>query len=455
MKNIKQFFVSENETVKNTMRIIDKGAIQMAIVTDKEMKLLGVISNGDIRRAIIGGTGVNEPITKIYNRNPVSCQKGTSKMEIIRLLKKTNMCVPVIDKNKKVVDLALPEADTLLFLSSKNMKKKSLNRILVIGGGGYIGSLLVRRLLDKGYKVRVLDRFIYDINSLEDLNNDRLEIYNGDTRHIEVLTEAAKDVDAVVHLAELVGDPAVALNPKMSQEINYFATSMIASVCKYYQINRFVYVSSCSVYGLSTDDQILTEKSDLNPVSLYAKLKIESEQILLSLADENFSPTILRLATVFGMSYRPRFDLVVNLLTAKALKQKKITVFGGKQWRPFIHVKDVGKAILKVLEAPLEKVCNQIYNVGDDSLNYRIIEIGEIIKKEVPSAELLIQDGGDDARDYKVSFDKIHNELDFKIDINIKKGIKEIIKKLQDDEFDDFENPRYSNVKYIKHKFNI
>ena len=282
------------------------------------------------------------------------------------------------------------------------------------------------------------------------MEHPSLEIIRGDTRHIETLTRCLDDVDAVVHLAELVGDPACALNPILTQETNYFATLLIASICKYYQINRFIYLSSCSVYGDSGEEGRLIEESALNPMSLYAKMKISSENTLRELTDDNFMPTILRLSTVYGHSHRPRFDLVVNTLTAKALKDGKITIFGGNQWRPNVHVADVAKAIILVLEASLDKVGKQIFNVGSDEQNYTILEIGKLINEEVPSASLIVEDKVSDRRNYRVSFKKIRETLNFKPDNSLKDGIREIIAALNTGKVEHYQHPKYHNIKFLE-----
>ena len=208
-----------------------------------------------------------------------------------------------------------------------------------------------------------------------------------------------------MHLGEIVGDPACSLNDNFTVDVNFMATKNITEICLLYGIRRLIFASSCSVYGIS--DRILSEESDLNPVSLYARCKIESERVILSHATDNFSPTILRLATVFGASNRPRFDLVVNLLTAKAILDGEISLFGGKQWRPFVSVKDVVRAITCILKSHEEKVGGQIFNVGADHLNFRISEIGQHFKQLFPNIRIVVQDDINDTRSYHVNFSKI------------------------------------------------
>jgi FlaA1/EpsC-like NDP-sugar epimerase len=219
-----------------------------------------------------------------------------------------------------------------------NINTNKKDAILVIGGAGFLGSLLVRKLLKNNIKVNVLDLLLYGNTSIRDLYSyeKNLKVIKGDFRSIDKIYEAVDDVYCIVHLGGIVGDPACNIDPKLTFDVNLMATKMVAEVAKGSSINKFIFASSCSVYGAS--DEILNEKSMLSPLSLYAKTKLASEDLLLSMKSGNFSPLILRFATLFGLSYRPRFDLVINLFAAKAAIEKKISIFGGDQWRPFIHV---------------------------------------------------------------------------------------------------------------------
>ena len=234
---------------------------------------------------------------------------------------------------------------------------------------------------------------------------------------------AFKDVDAVVHLGEIVGDPACSLNPDFTIEVNYMATKTLAEACCYCGIRRFIFSSSCSVYG--ANDSQLSEESALNPVSLYARCKVESERAILAIKDDYFSPVILRLATVYGLSYRPRFDLVVNLLTAKAVIEKKIKIFGGEQWRPFVSINDAADAILCILRAEDRIVKREIFNIGSNEQNYKLQVIGELIKKALPDIDVGIIKDNIDKRNYRVKFDKLTNSMGFKCKDRI---IDEIVK---------------------------
>jgi len=453
MKELNKILVNQNATIKEAMRVIDRGSMKTAIVIDNSNKLCGMVTDGDIRRGILRGISIDEKISEVMNKNPIYAYTNTPKQEILNILKnKKILNLPLIDENNVVKDFViLSEGVDLSYFSRAPKIRSHLKKILVIGGAGYIGSVLVRKLLGKGYEVNVLDNFTYGKQSLEGIkSNPQLKIIEGDTRYINYVSEALQDVDAVVHLAEIVGDPACELDTRKTQEINYLATRTIALICKHFQINRLVYASSCSVYGASKGNELLNEESELNPVSLYAKMKIASEKALTEMRDENFLPTILRLSTVFGFSHRPRFDLVVNLLTAKALKENKITIFGGDQWRPNVHVADVANTIIKVLESPIDVVGGKTFNVGTEENNCTINKIGELIKEEVPSANVVIEDKEVDKRDYKVDFSRIRKTLGIRMRMSISDGIKEIKEAFEKNPDLDYTKNRYSNIKFLE-----
>jgi nucleoside-diphosphate-sugar epimerase len=209
-----------------------------------------------------------------------------------------------------------------------------------------------------------------------------------------------------------------------------------------------IFASTCSVYGAS--DGILNERSILNPVSLYASSKVASEKVLLSLADADFSPVILRFGTIYGLSGRTRFDLVINLLTAKAAIERQITVNGGNQWRPFVHVDDAALAVLMTLESPLQLVRSQIFNVGSDGQNYTIQQVAEIVKSVIPEAEVVEMDGGSDARNYRVSFSKIQKTIGFTPRWSVEQGVQQVLDAIMAGRIEDYRLPCYSNVKYLR-----
>lgn len=321
-------------------------------------------------------------------------------------------------------------------------------RALVIGGAGYIGSALLPMLLEKGYHVRVLDLLIYGEEPIRPwLDHPCLEVMQADFRQIDRVVNAMQDVDVVVHLGAIVGDPACALDEGLTTEINLMATRMIAEVAKGCGVRYFIFASTCGVYGAG--DQVLDEHSALKPVSLYARSKAASEKVLLQMADNNFAPVILRFGTLYGLSGRYRFDLAVNLLTAKALIDGEISIFGGNQWRPFVHVQDSARSIMHVLSAPLETVRGQIFNVGSDEQNYPIWKIGELIRSYVPDVNVVNRGDETDPNNYRVSFNKLRKVLGFTPIWTVEKGIEQVIEAIQTGQVRDYREPQYSNIKFL------
>lgn len=324
--------------------------------------------------------------------------------------------------------------------------------VLVTGGAGYIGNILVEKLLDRGYKVRVLDLMLFGDNALEGLkDNENLQILRGDIRHIKDLTYAIKNVNTVIHLAGIVGDPACSVNEQATQSVNVEATKAIMEICKYHNVERIIFASSCSVYGASKLPWV-NEGSILNPVSLYAKSRIDSEQIILNSANyfnrDRITPVILRFATVFGWSRRMRFDIVVNLFTAKAIIDKEITIYGGDQYRPFVHVQDVADACVMAFEADKDLVDRQIFNVGDNNLNFRISEVGETVAKIIPDTKIKYREYKEDNRTYRVSFDKINYVLGWRARWSLEEGVKEMKRMIEELGIRDYRESKYRNSTY-------
>ncbi|TFB10153.1 NAD-dependent epimerase/dehydratase family protein [Candidatus Marinimicrobia bacterium MT.SAG.2] len=326
---------------------------------------------------------------------------------------------------------------------------KLMGQVLVIGGCGYIGSVLCRKLLAEGYRVRVLDNLMFGMQSIDEISTyEDFEFQKGDFRDVESVVHAMKGIDKVVHLGAIVGDPACDIDSQFTVDVNFAATRMIAEVAKGYGVERLLFASTCSVYGAS--NEILDEHSTLSPISLYAETKIDAEEILIKSADSNFNPVILRLATIFGYSPRPRFDLVANLFTAQAYYDHKITVVNGEQWRPFIHVEDVAESICVILCAPRDVVKGQVYNIGGNDMNYRISELGQIIARNIPGTEVVEKTVKGDLRNYRVSFDKIVREIGFHPTHSLKDGIIGIIEAFKNGDVSDHTHERYSNVSYTR-----
>lgn len=452
---LEDIVVLSNSSIKNAMRIIDKSGLRLVFITNEGKKLLGIVSDSEIRKFILKGNSVSENITKILNPDPivinqVQLENPYEVKKIIRqLLQKMpgSSYILVVDNERKVKDLiAISDLVKGERISSK--KHSNGKRVLVIGGAGYLGCVLVPKLLELGYKVRILDNLMYGSDHLKSiLSHPDCELLEGDIRNISTLVLALSDADAVINLAAIVGDPACKNDPGSAIEINYLANKAVAETCKYFQVNRFIYASTCSVYGEMDGENKLIENSPLNPVSLYAKSKIQSEEGILELADENFSPVILRMGTLYGYSPRMRFDLVANAMTKTAVIENKIHVHsGGKQWRPMLSVAAAADAYIKCLEASLEKVGGEIFNVGSEKQNYQIIDIARLVKKCVPQAELIIEEAGSDPRNYFVSFSKIEKVLGFKVKYTLEQSIKQIAELIKKGYIKNVNDAKYYNL---------
>jgi nucleoside-diphosphate-sugar epimerase len=330
-------------------------------------------------------------------------------------------------------------------LTDKAAKGK-IRRVCVIGGAGYVGSVLIERLLDQGYSVTVLDALMYGDDGVRHVvDRPGFDLVQGDLRNIEAVVAACRFADAVVHLGALVGDPACELDEQLTLQINRDATFTAAAIARGLGIERFIFASTCSVYG-ATDD-LLDESSELAPISLYARSKMESEDLLLSMNGGAFCPSILRFGTFYGRSPRERFDLVVNLLAAKAVAEGEITIMGGQQWRPFIHVADGADAIIRCLKAPAKSVAHQVFNVGSDEQNHRLADIAEIIASIVPGTRVRFEEAAAEEANYRVSFSHIQSTLRFRPRHSLADGIAEIKAAVESGLVDDYRNAKYSNFK--------
>jgi nucleoside-diphosphate-sugar epimerase len=282
-------------------------------------------------------------------------------------------------------------------------------RLLVTGSGGYIGGLLAPLLLERGHEVRGVDTGFYQDACLYADPGAAIPTTRKDIRQVEL--DDLRGYDGVVHLAELSNDPLGQLNPALTRRINYEGSLRLAHLCREAGVSRFVYSSSCSVYGVASDETV-TEESDPRPQTAYAECKLLVERAVGLLAGHNFTPTFLRNATAYGASPRMRFDLVVNNLAGLAWTIREIRMTSdGTPWRPLVHVLDICEAIAAVLEAPRETVHNQVLNVGDDQENYRVRDIAEQVSQAFPGCTLTFGQQGADTRSYRVSFAKIRRIL--------------------------------------------
>jgi nucleoside-diphosphate-sugar epimerase len=305
--------------------------------------------------------------------------------------------------------------------------------IILTGGAGYVGSVLLRRLLQNGYRVVCIDNLRYGGSSLIDIwDNPDFILKKLDITDFKALDKTFErdNVFAVVHLAAIVGDPACKLEPDLARNVNREASLHLLAKAKEKDIRRFIFASTCSNYGKMKDSNgYVDENSPLSPVSLYAELKVEFEQILLNKREgiNEFCPTALRFATVYGMSPRMRFDLTVNEFTKELALGRELVVFGEQFWRPYCHVGDFSNAILAVLNAPDHQVAYHVFNVGDTAENYTKRMIVDELLKQAPEGRIKYVHKEEDPRDYRVKFDKIKEKLGFRISKTVPKGIEDIL----------------------------
>jgi len=302
-------------------------------------------------------------------------------------------------------------------------------KVLVTGGAGYIGSVLVRQLLNKNFKVRVIDSLKFGGDALYDVMlNPNFEFIKGDVRNEKDIDKAIEGIDAVVHLAAIVGDPACKKYSEEANETNWDASVSLFNKAEKAGVKRFVFASTCSNYGkMANANDFVTETSELRPVSLYAELKVKFEKFLLEEnKDSKICSTSLRFSTVYGYSPRIRFDLTVNEFTRNATINGGQEIWGAQFWRPYCHVDDLARSVVLVLESDEEKVRANVFNVGNIDENYQKGMIIEEVCKIVPDVKVNYVESTEDPRDYRVNFDKIKNELGFTITKKVPDGIKEI-----------------------------
>lgn len=340
--------------------------------------------------------------------------------------------------------LVLREIPRTMAHSSANSRN-----VLLIGGAGYIGSALLPLLLERGFTVRLLDTFVYGEEPIRPwLGHRKLEVMRADFRQVDKVVEAMQGIGTVIHLGAIVGDPACALNEELTIEVNLMATRMIAEVAKGEGVSRFIFASTCSVYGIN--EKVLNESSQLNPISLYARSKIACEQVLLAMKEESFKPVLLRFGTIYGLSGRTRFDLVVNVLAAKALVDGEMTVYGSDQFRPFVHVEDGARAVLAAVEINNADLRESVFNVGSDEQNLTLGDVGRLILNKVPSAKLKFVEDNVDIRNYRVSFGRIREQLGFLPFWSISEGVDQVLDAIRSGAVTDYKNSKYSNVSYLK-----
>ena len=323
-------------------------------------------------------------------------------------------------------------------------------KILVTGNNGYIGSVLIVELLKKNYEIIGYDiDYFYDCSLIKD-NEKLIKHISKDIRKISI--NDLDGVDIVIHLAGLANDPLGDFDPKLTEEINYQATIKLAELCKKKKVKRFIYASSQSMYGISDIGKELEEdNSEKNPVTAYAKTKWEAEKKIKTLSDDNFTVVMFRPSTVFGASPRLRCDIVYNSLVACAFTTGKIEILSdGSPWRPVIHIKDLCKAFISGIEAPINLVSGQSFNVGIKNGNYTVKELAEAAQRVVPGSELVFLNQHSDPRTYKVSFEKILGVLKdhFKPEWSLNRGGHELVEYFKEINFkeSDFRNEKVNRL---------
>jgi len=325
----------------------------------------------------------------------------------------------------------------------------SINKVLVTGGAGYVGAVLVPKLLDQGYNVKVLDLYMYGPQALAAVaEHPNLEQVTGDIRDRALLERVIPGCDAVIHLACISNDPSFELDPDLGKSINFDAFPVLVDVSKDSGVRRFIFASSSSVYGLKDEDNV-TENLALQPLTDYSKFKAMCEEVLLSKREPGFIPLILRPATVCGYSPRLRLDLIVNILTNHAVNNNKISVFGGDQKRPNIHIEDVTDLYIQSLEWPEAVIDGNVFNAGYD--NQTVLEIAGIVKNSVSPDVEIATVPTDDHRSYHISSDKIRQAVGYEPKLSIVDAVDDLVGAFAAGKIPDSLNDmRYYNIKTMQ-----
>lgn len=321
-----------------------------------------------------------------------------------------------------------------------------MKKILVTGAGGYIGSTLTRMLLEADYQVVALDRFFFGRDTLPDPGVG-LEIVQADIRSLD--GSVFNGVDAVIDLAAVSNDPSGELHQEKTWEINHQGRARNARLAKSAGVGRYILPSSCSTYGFQ--EGLLNEESSLNPLTTYAKANLKAEQDILPLADDDFTAVVIRQATVYGLSYRMRFDIAINGMVKGFVQNGKIPILrDGTQWRPFVHVKDTSRAMMALLEADVGVINGEVFNVGSNDQNVQIMPLAQLVAEACGLPFEYEWYGDPDVRSYQVSFEKITDKLGFECQHSPSSGAKEVFDAIKNNDVDP-DDPRWITVKWYKH----
>jgi nucleoside-diphosphate-sugar epimerase len=320
-----------------------------------------------------------------------------------------------------------------------------VKNILVIGGGGYVGTYLVDELIKNNYLVTVFDLFIYG-NFLE--NNNNLNIIKGDIRDLQLLRKIIRNFDSVIHLACISNDPSFDLNPQLGKSINFDPFEDLIKICKHEGVKRFIYASSSSVYGVKLEKDV-DENSSLEPLTDYSKYKALCEDVLLKYNDKDFTCCVVRPATVCGYSKRQRLDLVVNILTNLSYNKKEVSIYGGEQLRPNINIKDMSNAYLFLINQPKQLISGEVFNIGFE--NYSVNTLCNLVIRNIKHKVLIKRLKSEDNRSYHISSKKIQKKLGFKNHFNIEDAITELVNIFKKKTLiDPLNNEIYYNIKRMK-----
>jgi len=333
-------------------------------------------------------------------------------------------------------------------------REEDPRRVLLVGGAGYVGAILAEELLARGYAVRILDRLFYGKQGLRDVG-DLVELTVGDMRTVS--DEIFDDVDAIVNVGGLSNDPTAEYNPKANYEMNTLATVRLAEIAKSKGVKRYLFASTCSIYdrgvGDLETDVVQDEESEVHPKAAYSSSKREAEKGLLEMADDTFCPVILRKGTIFGFSPRMRYDLVVNTFLKSALTTGTLTLhYGGEMWRPLLNVRDAARAYIVCLQADSELIKGQIFNVALG--NYRISELALRVREALREYDIEVAIHPDykyrGVRSYRVSCKKIERMLDFRPLVTVEESVGEMVGKIKEYGYTDFDDPRFYNIRWMK-----